>query len=86
MPDLHCPVCGGDRLTSQTQLHVEYGQIALWFDTHRNGLVDRTSRFPAKLARACLNCGHVMVFLDEEVRSVLGGELPHLGPRGSGRW
>lgn len=75
-----CPRCGGAHVTPRTQLHAHVAPAYLWYKSPGGGFFDQGVRLTLEGA-ACLDCGHVEVFLSnqalEEARA-----LPSFTPWG----
>jgi hypothetical protein len=74
---LECPVCGGSHVTPATrvkQMNADIGLHAVF----EGG--DGTAGFAVTRCRACLDCGHVLLFLSDkqlgDLRQKITGLLP----------
>jgi hypothetical protein len=74
---LHCPVCGGPHVTPATQvkqMNADTGLHAVFEDG------DSTAGFAVMRGRACLDCGHVMLFLSDKQLGELRQKITGLRP------
>lgn len=68
LPPLRCPVCSGTNVSVATQLTKQgsNGGVQLAFQGPDVSWASTGQEvFAAKRARACLDCGHVIVFLSD---------------------
>jgi hypothetical protein len=70
-PELRCAVCQSDALSEPAQN--AWFKCNVHFDSREAAglLGPKSLRISPKVARACLDCGHVMVFLDQAQLSEL---------------
>ena len=76
-----CTVCGRTSLTPLTRLDPTKGFLAVHFKRMQGGAEGQHS-VTLRRARICLECGHVMLFVDKTTLADLKASLPHLTPIG----
>lgn len=62
---LRCPVCGGQRITPPTATGISSDATHLRYKTPGGGFLDQGILLVA-VGRACLDCGHLLMFLNPE--------------------
>ncbi len=65
MSTLKCAVCGGTRTTPPTSMPADSGWVKLLYKVPDGGFLSQGLSLHC-VGRACLDCGHVMMFLDPE--------------------
>lgn len=78
----HCAACGRTTLTPPTLLDPSEGYLNVHFqektDKPAGWLGPARERFSIKRVRICIECGHVMLFLDAQTLGTLRARLPGL--------
>jgi hypothetical protein len=62
---LRCPLCTSPRLTPKARVPGERSDVHLRYATPGGGLLSQGVRLTFR-GSACLDCGHVLLFLDDE--------------------
>ena len=80
-----CTFCGRTNLSPSTRLDPTKGFLAAHFKrvpTPESGPVSGQHSVVVQRARICLDCGHVMLFIDGKTLAELKAALPALAPIG----
>ena len=78
-----CPVCAGSNLSPETTFKSQSNNksLELEFQGPESSWADSGKRaYAVNRGRACLDCGHVIVFLRADALAALRAELPTLKP------